>query len=163
MATTSTHVWRPSISRILLVDGFIPGPRGLPARNPGPLRWPAKDPVDILDYQFDIAPALSGNDGDAISTLDVMISPADAGDLSLVSAAADGARAVLWLQGGRSGTTYTVTLTVETQAGRTLSRSVLLPVIALATPANGDAPITTESGAPLVDSDGVPLELGGSN
>src|SRR4051812_6374364 len=82
MATTANHVWRPSASRTLVLDGFVPGPRGLPARKPGPMRWPAKDPADVLDYQFDIAPALSGNDGDAIATLDVIITPSDPGDLS---------------------------------------------------------------------------------
>src|SRR4051812_45904204 len=160
MATTANHVWRPSASRVLVLDGFVPGPRGTPARPAAPLRWPAKDPADVLDYQFDIAPALTGNDGDSISTLDVMISPSDPGDLSLASAAADGMRAVLWLEGGRSGTTYTVTITLGTDAGRTLSRSILLPVIALASQANGGVSLTTESGAPLVDSDGNPLELG---
>ncbi len=159
MATTASHVWRPSASRVLGVDGFIPGPRGLPARSPAPLRWPAKDPADVLDYQFDIAPALTGNDGDEISTLDVVISPSNPGDLSLLSAAADGSRAVLWLQGGQVGTTYNVTLTLGTRAGRTLSRSVLLPVVAFAAQGGSAWTLTTQDGSVLVDSDGNPLEL----
>lgn len=159
MATMANHVWRPSASRVLVLDGFVPGPRGLPARLPPPLRWPAKDPADILDYQLDIAPAITGNDGDAISTLDVLITPSDAGDLVLASAAADGSRAVLWLQGGKVGTTYTVTLTLGTDAGRTLSRSISLPVVAYAAQGGSSSLLTTENGSVLLDSDGNALEL----
>ena len=89
-------------ARVLVLDGFVPGPRGAPAVAPALLSWPAKDPADVLDYQFDITPALSGDDGDAVATLDVAISPANPGDLSLASAVADGARAVL-LARGRAG------------------------------------------------------------
>jgi len=164
MATSAIHIYKPSAARVLVVDGFVPVPRG--ASVAAMLAWPAKDPADVLDYQFNIAPALNGDDGDAVATLDVAISPANLGDLSLASAAADGARAVLWLAGGRAGTTYSVTLTIGTQAGRTLSRSVLLPVLALASvdgsgsgPANPGS-LQTETGAELVDEAGNPLLLG---
>ena len=160
-ATPATHVWRPSVARLLRLDTFIPTPRGTLANALPPLQWPAKDPADILDYQFDIAPAVTGNCGDAISTLDVGISPSAPGDLALNSAAADGARAVLWLGGGQAGTTYTVTLTVGTQAGRTLSRSVLLPVLALSTPVLPASTLLTEDGTPLVDENNNPLLLEG--
>ncbi len=161
MSTTASHVWRPSAARVLVMDGFVAGPRGVPAQAAGTPTWPAKDPADVLDYQFDIAPALTGNDGDAVSTLDVAISPSEPGDLSLASAAADGSRAVLWLQGGRAGTTYTVTLTVGTQAGRMLSRSVSLPVLALAAPAVLASALTTDEGDALTDGNGNALLLGG--
>lgn len=161
MATTANHVWRPSAARILVVDGFVPGPRGVPAHAAATPTWPTKDPADVLDYQFDISPALTGNDGDAVATLDVAISPSSPGDLSLASAAADGARAVLWLQGGQAGTTYTVTLTVGTQAGRTLSRSVLLPVLALAAAPVTPNVLTTDAGVALTDVNGNALLLGG--
>ena len=174
MATNASHLYKPSAARMLVLDGFVPGPRGSQA-NPLsaiPLpSWPAKDPADVLDYQFDISPALSGNDGDAIATLDVGINPSNPGDLALASAAADGARAVLWLGGGAAGTIYSVTLTVGTQAGRTLSRSVLLPVLALSA-ATGSVSLgtgagmgstgalTTDTGGVLVDESGNPLLLG---
>ena len=161
MATTATHVWRPSAARVLVVDGFVAGPRGVPARAAATPTWPAKDPADVLDYQFGIAPAFSGNDGDAIATLDVAISPAEAGGLSLASAAADGARAVLWLQGGMAGTTYAVTLSLGTQAGRALSRTVLLPVLALASAPATPATLTTDAGDALTDANGNALLLGG--
>ncbi len=173
MATNASHLYKPSAARMLVLDGFVPGPRGGRTANPlsaVPLpSWPAKDPGDVLDYQFDIAPALSGNDGDAVATLDVAISPSNPGDLALASAAADGARAVLWLSGGLAGTIYSVTLTIGTQAGRVLSRTVLLPVLALATGSGGGSlstggsvsgALTDDSGALLVDEAGNPLLLG---
>lgn len=159
--TPATRVWRPSVARLLVLDTFVPTPRGTPASALPPLQWPAKDPGDVLDYQFDIAPATTGNPGDAISTLDVAIGPSAPGDLSLASAAADGARAVLWLGGGQAGTVYTVTLTVGTQAGRTLSRSVLLPVLALSTFIPSALTLLTEDGQPLLDNNNAPLLLEG--
>ena len=160
MATSAGHVWRPSAARVLMVDGFVPGPRGVPAVAPVTPAWPAKDPADVLDYQFDISPALSGNDGDGVATLDVAVVPATPGGLSLASAAADGARAVLWLQGGVAGVTYTVTLTIGTQAGRTLSRSVLLPVVALAGSAVPSSALVTDGGDALTDGQGNALISG---
>jgi hypothetical protein len=95
MPTPATHVWKPSNARTVVLDSFIPVPRGSAAVAPPPLNWPTKDPADILDYQFDISPALVGNDGDAIATLDVAIAPASPGDVALRSTSADGAVAVL--------------------------------------------------------------------
>ena len=108
---------------------------------------------------------MSGNDGDAVSTLDVTISPSAPGDLQLVSAAADGARAVLWLGGGQGGTVYTVTLSIGTQAGRSLFRSVLLPVQLLSVggvvgTGTGSAGLVTDGGGALLDDTGQPLDIG---
>jgi hypothetical protein len=157
MPTTATHAWIPSVARTVTLDAFVPVPRGTSPTPPSPPYWPLKDPGDTLDYQFDIAPALIGNDGDSISTLDINITPAATGDLALVSTTADGSRAVIWLTSGQAGTTYTVTLTIGTQAGRTISRSVLLPVAALATPAASTGSLTTSDGTPLVDENGNPI------
>ena len=157
MPTPASHVWRPSAARTITLDAFIPVPRGATPAVPAPLSWPLKDPGDLLDYQFDIAPALIGNDGDAIATLDIAISPANPGDLALASTAADGTRAVLWLSAGQPGTTYTVTLSIGTQAGRTVARSVLLPVATLATRPAIPTPLQTETGRPLTDSNGNPI------
>ena len=157
MPTTASHVWRPSAARTITLDAFIPVPRGTTATAPALLSWPLKDPADLLDYQFDIAPALIGNDGDAVATLDITISPSNPGDLALASTAADGSRAVLWLSAGKSGTTYTVTLTIGTQAGRTIARSVLLPVATLALQPTPSAPLMTDTGSTLTDSNGNPI------
>jgi hypothetical protein len=70
---------------------------------------------------------------------------------------ADGARAVLWLASGQSGTIYTVTLTIGTQAGRTIARSVLLPVLTLAIQPVVTDSLQTSSGTPLVDGNGNPI------
>ena len=159
MATNASHLYKPSAARMLVLDGFVPGPRG--GRTPNPLSaiplpsWPAKDPGDVLDYQFDIAPALSGNDGDAVATLDVGISPSNPGDLALASAAADGARAVLWLGGGIAGTIYSVTLTIGTLALSTGSGGG-----GLSTGGSVSGALTDESGSLLVDEAGNPLFLG---
>src|ERR1700739_4488044 len=104
MSTPAVHVTKPSTARTVVLDAFIPVPRGSTAVAPPPLNWPTKDPTDILDYQFNIAPALIGNEGDSIATLDVFIAPDNPEDLVLNEAQADGASAVLWLSGGQAGT-----------------------------------------------------------
>ena len=159
MPTPATHVWRPSAARTITLDAFVPVPRGALAQPPAPPSWPLKDPNDLLDYQFDIAPALIGNDGDAIATLDIAIDPSNTGDLTLVSDTADGSRAVLWLSAGQSGTTYGVTLTIGTQAGRTIARTVLLPVMALATPAGTSTALLSENAASVTDQNGNPIQV----
>jgi hypothetical protein len=157
MSTQASHIWLPSNARYVQIDGFIATPRGPQIPPALPLQWPTKDPNDTLDYVFDIAPALTANPGDTISTLDVTISPDNPGDLTLASATADGPRAVLWLTGGQAATTYTVTVTISTTGGRTLARSIALPVVALATvPAPSDA-LTTPAGQALTAPTGTPL------
>ncbi|MBU6419060.1 MAG: hypothetical protein KGQ79_04955 [Proteobacteria bacterium] len=121
------------------------------------MAWPEKDPADTLDYIFDIAPALIANAGDSISTLDVTVNPANPGDLVLMSAVADGPRAVLWLSGGQAQTTYTVTITVGTAGGRMLARSISLPVVALAAVPVPQSALTTVTGQALTDPTGTPL------
>jgi hypothetical protein len=157
MPTPAMHVWVPSCARVVVLDGFVPVPRGTPAAAPGLASWPAKDPNDVLDYQFDISAALFGNPGDGISALDVAISPNNPGDLALNSCWANGAAAVLWLAGGQVGTTYTVTLTISTTLGRTLARSVLLPVLALSSPPVASDALVTNTGTPITDQNGNPI------
>lgn len=157
MATTASYVWRPSTVRVVVLDTFVPVPRGATMGPPLPLTWATKDPGDVLDYTIDFSPAFVGNQGDVIADLDVAISPAQPGDLTLSRASADGASAVLWLAGGQAGTTYTVTISVVANSGRTLSRSVLLPVSSLTAAPSAAATIQTETGAPLVDQNGNPV------
>jgi fermentation-respiration switch protein FrsA (DUF1100 family) len=157
MPTIASHTWIPSVARTVTLDDFVPVPRGASPVAPTIPSWPLKDPGDTLDYQFNIAPALIGNDGDAISTLDITIVPAAAADLTLTATAADGARAVLWFSRGQAGTTYTITLTIGTQNGRTIARSVLLPVAALATPVILAESLLASDGTPLVDQNGNPI------
>jgi hypothetical protein len=144
-----------------VLDGFVPTPLGSLATAPAALSWPAKDPGDVLDYEFDISPALAGNDKDTIATVDVTIQPSATGDLSLVSSAADGNVAVLWLASGQAGTVYSVQVTIGTVAGRTLGRAIFLPVLALASGAPPTSALTTTDGAAVTDQAGNAITVGG--
>jgi hypothetical protein len=157
MATPATHVWKPSTARTVVIDSFIPVPRGSTAVAPPPLNWPTKDPNDVLDYRLDIAPAIVGNPGDSIATLDVSISPNEPGDLTLNSVTADGTEAVFWLSAGQAATVYTVTIVIGTTNGRTVQRSVLLPVLFLSVPPVPPTAILTAAGVVLADQNGNPI------
>src|SRR3954452_15696778 len=111
-ATPATHLWKPSSARALTIDSFVPVPRGAAASAPAMPNWPSKDPVDVLDYELNISPALLGNDSDAILSLDVAVAPSAPGDIVVKSVSADGTTAVIWLSGGQAGTVYTVTVLI---------------------------------------------------
>jgi hypothetical protein len=157
MPTPAAHVWKPSNARTVVLDAFIPVPRGSATVAPPPLNWPAKDPTDVLDYQFDISPAVVGNDGDTIAMLDVTIEPNEPGDIALNSATVDGSVAVLWLSGGQAGTVYLLTLVITTVNGRTIQRSILLPVLRLSAPAVPANALLTDTGIVLTDQNGNPV------
>ena len=162
MSTPASHVWKPSSARAVTIDDFVPIPRGSSAVAPSLLNWPTKDPGDTLDYEVDISPALIGNDGDSVATLDVTVAPDNPGDLSVSSTAADGARCVFWLTEGQSGTTYTVTIVVGTVSGRTIQRSVLVPVLYLSIPPVPADALETNNGAVVTDQNGNPILAGSS-
>ncbi len=157
MSTPANHVWKPSHARRALLDSFIAVPRGSSTVAPAPLNWPTKDPGDILDYLLDIGPAIIGNDGDGIATLDVAVSPSNPGDLVVQSMTADGSRAVLWLSEGQAGTVYTITFSITTLSGRSLQRSVILPVLLLSVPSVPSNAILTAAGVVLTDQNGNPV------
>lgn len=157
MGTPASYVAKPSRARRIALDCFVPVPRGAAAVVPPPLNWPTKDPADILDYELDISAALTGNDGDKIATLDVTIAPANPGDLTTNSAAADGSVIVIWMSGGQAGTVYVVTVLISTTSGRTLQRSILLPVLSLSTPPVPPASLQTETGLIITDQNGNPV------
>lgn len=158
MATPATYSWIPSTARVIVLDGFGIIPRGSPPPifQP-PLSWPPKDPTDTLDYVIDISEAVAGNEGDAIATLDVVTSPSNPGDLTLVSSSADGTLAILWFNEGFPGINYAVTVTIGTNSGRTIGRTVTLPVVSLATPPVPPSAITDQSGAPISDQTDQPI------
>lgn len=157
MPTPANHVWKPSVARLVVIDSFIPVARGTVAMAPSPLNWPAKDPGDVLDYILDIAPAITGNDGDSVATLDVAISPSAPGDVTIQSSTTDGTRIILWLAGGQAGTVYTITFSITTTNGRSLQRSILLPVLLLSVPVISSNALLTADGAPLTDQNGNPV------
>jgi hypothetical protein len=159
MSTTISHVWKPSRARLVTIDSFVPVPRGAIAAAPAPLNWPAKDPGDILDYILDIGPAIIGNDGDGIAAVNVNFAPANPGDLELQSTTADGSHIILWLAGGQAGTVYTITFMINTINGRSLQRSVLLPVLLLSVPVVPVDAIVTATGVMITDQNGNPVLL----
>jgi hypothetical protein len=157
MATQATYTWIPSTARVVTLPGFGTIPRGTPPCQPAALCWPAKDPGDTLDFVLDISEAIAGNEGDAIATLDVVISPANPGDLTLQGTSADGDLAILWFSDGFAGTIYQVTVTVGTNSGRTIGRTINLPVVALATPPVPPGTLTDQTGAPITDQTDQPI------
>ena len=157
MSSTVSHVWKPSHARLVTIDSFIPVPRGTAAVAPPPMNWPTKDPGDVLDYILDIGPAVVGNDGDGIAALSVTVSPSNPGDLVVQSTTADGTRIILWLSEGQAGTVYTITFNIATINGRSLLRSVLLPVLMLSVPAIPQNALMTSAGVVLTDQNGNPV------
>ena len=157
MPTPANNVWIPSHARVVTIDSFIPVPRGTTAAAPPPLNWPTKDPSDVLDYILDIGPAIVGNDGDRIATLDVSLAPSNPGDLVMRSSTTDGCRVILWLSGGQAGMVYTLTFAISTINGRSLQRSVLLPVLLLSVPEIPAEAVLISTGTMLTDQNGNPV------
>ena len=144
------RAWSRSIHSFLCLEAPA-------AAAPPPLNWPTKDPGDILDYILDIGPAIVGNDGDGIATAAVSLVPSNPGDLELQSTTADGSRIILWLSGGQASTVYTITFVITTINGRSLQRSVLLPVLLLSVPVFPANAIVTAGGVVLTDQNGNPV------
>jgi hypothetical protein len=69
--------------------------------------------------------------------------------------------AVVWLSGGQAGTTYRLQVTVTTESGRVLGRSVALPVLALAAQAPPAGALQSGGGAIITDENGNPILIGG--
>ena len=160
--TAIPQVARPSGARLVTLDGLLPLPRGVVPSDIPPLVWPAKDPGDVLDFALDATAALAGDTTDRIAAVGVAIVPQASGaDLQLGHAVADGAVAVLWLASGQAGTVYAVQVTMSTQNGRTIGRTVLLPVQQMAAVAPPTSVLTTGAGAVVTDQNGNPILVGG--
>ncbi len=86
------------------------------------LRWPRKDPSDVLDYQINWADAL---EADTISTSTWTV-PAGS-SLTINSSSSAPTSSTVWLGGGVAGT-HLVTNSIVTAGGRTIERSVELTV-----------------------------------
>ncbi len=157
MGTQVNYTWIPSTARLLVLDGFCFTPRGTLVCTQQPLAWPPKDPSDTLDFTLDISEAIAGNEGDAIANLDVAIFPNNPGDLTLNSSSADGDQAIFWFAGGFAGTVYQVTVTVGTNSGRVIARTINLPVVALASQPNAQQDLTDQYGNPITDQNDSPI------
>ena len=157
MGTQVNYSWLPSTARLLVLDGFCFYPRGASFCPQQPLAWPAKDPSETLDFTLDIGGAIAGNEGDAIASLDITITPNNPGDLTLVSSSADGDLAIMWFTAGFAGTVYQVTVTVGTNSGRVIARTINLPVVMLANAPNAQDDLTDEYGNPITDQNDAPI------
>jgi hypothetical protein len=157
MATLVSHIWKPGKTRIITIDSFIPVPRGSTPTSPLPLSWPSKDPGDILDYQLNIEPALVGNEGDTITSVDIGIDPSQPGDVCLNNVAADGYKVIAWLSSGQANVTYNVTIRIALASGRALQRTILLPVVALSAPSLPANAILTTTEDAITDQNGNPI------
>jgi hypothetical protein len=104
-----------AVSRVLLVPLY--------PRIDMPLSWPSKDPDEVLDYSLNWSQALSG---DTIVSSDWTIS-----DSSLVEnhSTNSSTSATIWLEDGTLNTTYTVTNTIVTAAGRTFQQSANIRIL----------------------------------
>jgi hypothetical protein len=86
------------------------------------LKWPKKDPDDVLDYVIDWTALL---DGDPITSVSHEM---DAELTKGVETFSD-TQTVVWISEGLPGNTYMVTATITTAGGRTFERSVQLVVV----------------------------------
>jgi hypothetical protein len=89
------------------------------------LRWPDKDPADVLDYALNWSDQLA-----LISPADTISSATWAVPAGLTAGPQFvlGGVATAWLSGGVAGTDYTITCRIVTAGGRTLERNVKLQV-----------------------------------
>ena len=89
------------------------------------LRWPDKDPADVLDYALDFTDFLAQSDPD--DTISSVIWTVPAGLTAGVQTVL-GALAIAWLSGGTAGVNYAITCRMVTAGGRTIERNVQLYV-----------------------------------
>lgn len=80
-----------------------------------------KDPSAVLDYAFDWSAWLGG---DTITSHTVTASSG----ITVVSSSATTTAVTAWLSGGTAGQAYMVTNRIETAAGRTDERSIMIRV-----------------------------------
>lgn len=89
------------------------------------LRWPFKDPDEVLDYVFDWSPR--GITGDPIASI---VSTTTAGSIHVDSSLAnpDGFTTTTWLSAGTVDTDCTIQLRATTTAGRVLDQTMNIAI-----------------------------------
>jgi hypothetical protein len=88
------------------------------------LKWPDKDPDELLDYEIDWAARLAG---DTISASEWIlpvgiVKDAGAGDTHTDTSA------VIWLSGGTLGESFVLTNRIDTAGGRIMDQSVSIKI-----------------------------------
>jgi hypothetical protein len=92
------------------------------------LQWPVAEAQEDLDYYLDAAAPISQY-VDSIYSLSVSIAPSGTGELQTTYLNLSGNYDIeVWLSGGVAGRVYTVRVDVVTNAGRTFSWPVTLPI-----------------------------------
>lgn len=86
------------------------------------MQWTSKAPTDVLDYELNWTRWL-GTDTIATSSWEVPVGVTKESESNSTK------RAVIWLSGGTTGQSYTLTNTITTAGGRTRSQDVILPVV----------------------------------
>ncbi len=87
------------------------------------LRWPFKDPDEVLDYTLDWSARLE-SDGDTISSVSWLI---PSGITSPTQSNTD-TTATAWVSGGTAGEEYEFRCRVVTAGGRTMDETVKLKI-----------------------------------
>ena len=82
----------------------------------------AKDPDSVLDWLLDWTDWLAASETIYTHTVN-----ADAG-ITVDTSTNDNTGVTVWLSGGTTGTSYTVTVKITTNQGRTVERSVIFEV-----------------------------------
>lgn len=87
-----------------------------------------KRPTDVLDYRQDWWPWLTEAGNDTIDTATAVTSPTD---LVVDSVDTTATNVTVWLSGGTAGGSYNVAVTIQTNGGRTKTRSFTVNVVAV--------------------------------
>lgn len=90
------------------------------------LRFPYKDPNEVLDFVFDWSERLET--GDAISTSVWSVVTEGSGLITIDSETQDTTTATVWLSAGTVDTDYELLNRVVTSAGRTMDQTVRIRV-----------------------------------
>lgn len=85
------------------------------------ISWPAKDPNEVLDFTW--SPPL--DPGDTLSSFTAVVS---GGTVEIDSESNTDTTITLWLSGGTSGETGSISITALTVGGRTFREVALIPV-----------------------------------
>ena len=91
------------------------------------LRFGPKTPATLDYFVFDWSAYLQAvPGGDTLTAATFAATPTG---LTIAPATLKGAQAGTWIGGGVSATTYAITCTITTQAGRTVEQTATLPIL----------------------------------
>jgi len=88
------------------------------------LKWPDKDPNEVLDYRLNWRARIPAGDAIATSTWSTPTGTIVKGTNTYTTYTT-----TLWLSAGTAGETYTFTNTITTTQGRTLECSVAITLV----------------------------------